>query len=141
MKLGRIQIIGAVALGFAAAALIGWAVLRAVDSRPGTALDQGWSVADVKRWYGAYQGSRLMPLAWFDALEQPGGHAPFKADQYLARFGYLTQPGQLPVGFAIDSQDATGLAHTNLVWKQGQGPSEPWVGMTCSACHTNEIRY
>ena len=111
------------------------------ESGPGTALDQGWSRQDVERWYGAYQGSRLMPLAWFEALEQPDGQGRFLDSGYIARFGYIPRPGELPIGFAVDVQDASALQNTNLVWKRGQSPSAPWVGMTCAACHTGEIRH
>ncbi len=137
MNWNRLRLVGAFVLVLAVAFL---AINFAVYSRPGTPLGQGWSVADVRRWYGAYQGSRLMPLAWFQALEQPDGQGAFKDDAYIAHFGYLTQAGKLPVGFAVDQQDATGFGHTNLTWKSGQTPSEPWVGMTCAACHTSEIR-
>jgi len=140
MKFSRFQLAIAVALVLIAGAL-GWRWIAGLagDLRPGTDLSQNWSVSDVKRWYAAYQGSRLMPLAWFKALEQPNSQALFDDDTYLASFGYLTQPHDLPVGFAIDDEDATGLAHTNLVWKSGQKPTEPWMGLTCAACHTSEI--
>jgi hypothetical protein len=141
MKFSRFWIPGVVALGLVLILFGSGLAGRLVDLRPGTALGQGWSVTDVQRWYGAYQGSRLMPLAWFKALEQPGSEARFADDKYLAHFGYLTQPGRLPVGFAIDAQDATGLSHTDLVWKPGQKATEPWVGMTCAACHTSQIQY
>jgi hypothetical protein len=141
MKTSGIRLFGLVALISTGAVLVGCASLRVDDNRPGTALDQGWTVSDVTRWYGANQGSRLLPAAWLRALEQPDSKALFLDDAYIGRFGYLTRPGQLPVGFAIDDQDATGLPHTNLMFKARQRPTEPWVGLTCSACHTSEIRY
>jgi hypothetical protein len=141
MKTYRFWLFGAAVLILGLILFATGLIGRVVDLRPGTALGQGWSVADVQRWYGAYQGSRLMPLSWFKALEQPGGAGRFADDKYLARFGYLTQPGKLPVGFAVDVQDATGLSHTNLTWKAGQSPTEPWLGMTCAACHTSQIQY
>ena len=45
---------------------------------------QGWSVADRDGWYYATQGSRLMPLAWFDALERAESTAPFADEAHLA---------------------------------------------------------
>lgn len=140
MKPIRIGLFSLVALGLAGGVLVSCAALGVGDNRPGTALDQGWTVSDVTRWYDAYQGSRLLPASWFRALEQPDSESLFLDDAYIGRFGYLTRRGQLPVGFAIDNQNATGLPHTSLVWKTGQRPTEPWVGLTCSACHTSEIR-
>ena len=34
-------------------------------------IDQGWSAADTAFWHSASQGSRLLPLDWLRALEQP----------------------------------------------------------------------
>ena len=74
-------------------------------------------------YYSQDQGSRLIPLAWLQALKQPNGQ-PFLADS-LARYGYLRNPANsngLPVGFNLS------------------GPAgAQTVGMTCSACHTREI--
>ena len=36
------------------------------------AIDQGWSTKQKVEWYTLTQGSRLLPLSWFRALEQPG---------------------------------------------------------------------
>lgn len=106
-------------------------------------LDQGWTVAERTWWGSVSQGSRLIPLAWLRALEQPGGDAPFLEPAHIARFGYLLSLGapneSLPVGFAIDRQPDDGMAVTRLRWKEGQGDDEPWVGMNCAACHTAEL--
>jgi hypothetical protein len=75
-------------------------------------LDQNWSGKDIKTWYDATQGSRLMPLDWFLALEQPDSSSRFLADEHIAKFGYLPRPGQLPVGFARDDTPADQLAMT-----------------------------
>jgi len=106
-------------------------------------VDQGWSPADKAAWYTTTQGSRLLPLSWLRALEQPDSDKPFLAPEYMAAFRYLPGPGasDLPIGFAIDEQDDSRLSATKLRWKQGQSSKEPWVGMNCSACHSNEITY
>jgi hypothetical protein len=41
----------------------------------------------------------------------------------------------------IDAQDDSQLSVTKLRWKEGQSSKEPWVGLTCSACHSNELTY
>lgn len=108
-------------------------------------VDQGWTAGKRAQWYAARQGSRLIPLAWLTALEQPGGEALFMQPEHVARFGYIprkTDNGhQLAIGFAVDSRDDTQLERTRLRWKEGQGPKEPWVGLTCAACHTAELSY
>ncbi len=104
-------------------------------------VDQGWSPADKTAWYTTTQGSRLLPLSWLRALEQPDSDKPFLAPEYMAAFHYLPGGSDLPIGFAIDDQDDSRLSITRLRWKEGQSSREPWAGMTCSACHSNEITY
>ena len=83
----------------------------------------GWTDAARIDFYTRDQGSKVIPLAWIQALKQPNGD-PFLADS-LARYGYLRNPAsseQLPVGFM-----ASGLAGSQT------------LGMNCSACHTRQI--
>jgi hypothetical protein len=106
-------------------------------------VEQGWSPADKTAWYTTTQGSRLLPLSWLRALEQPDSEKPFLAPEYMASFNFLPGPGasDLPIGFTIDDQDDSRLSATKLRWKGGQSTKEPWAGMNCSACHSNEITY
>ena len=109
---------------------------------------QGWSAADQKAWSSATQGGRLIPLAWYRALEQPSSKSLFSNAGYFKRFGYLpvSSANGLPAGFAIDKQPDVGFRATKLRWYQGQTGTtaqnaEPWFGMTCGACHMSEIRH
>ncbi len=106
-------------------------------------VEQGWSPADKTAWYTTNQGLRILPLSWLRALEQPDSDKPFLAPEYMAGFRYLPGPGasDLPIGFTIDDQDDSQLSVTKLRWKEGQSPTEPWAGLTCSACHSNELTY
>jgi hypothetical protein len=106
-------------------------------------IEQGWSPADKTAWYAITQGSRLLPLSWLRALEQPDSDKPFLAPEYMASFNFIPGPGasDLPIGFTIDDQDDSRLSATKLRWKEGQSTKEPWAGMNCSACHSNEITY
>ncbi len=105
-------------------------------------LDQGWTADDRERWYGATQGSRLIPLSWFRALEQPQSEALFLDDAHMEALRYLPRPnGELPVGFAIDRRNDARMGATRLRWRVGQRSDEPWVGFTCSACHTGQLTY
>lgn len=110
-------------------------------------IDQGWTQAQRSTWDTMSQGSRLLPLAWFRALEQPDSALPFLARGHSERFRYLTPPGAdpapLPVGFAIDIQNDTAFSTSlsRLRWRAGQSNQEPWVGMNCAACHTAELGF
>ena len=110
-------------------------------------VDQGWSAADKKTWYTLTQGSRLIPEAWLKALEQPGPAASppklFLDRAHIEQYRYLPSdvPGELPIGFARDVQNDSGFSTTRLRWKNPQSNSEPWVGFTCSACHTAELTF
>lgn len=107
--------------------------------------DQGWTPAQKQQWYTLSQGSRLIPLAWLKALEQSDSEAPLLQRSHTERFRYLADaspdPAPLPVGFAIDTQSDQKFSVTKLRWKNGQSDKEPWVGMNCAACHTNELSY
>jgi hypothetical protein len=92
-------------------------------------LDQNWSPSQSVQFYFTSQGSQILPYDWFLALEQAGSTTLFRDNQNILRYRYLPQnPGLkntdgLPVGF---------------VGRQGSG--RMWLGMTCAACHTAEIR-
>ena len=109
----------------AAVAIVAWA--GAVSSQSGAPipLPQGWDDGDRTMFYNTSQGSQLLPYSWYLALEQPGGGAPFNAD-HLSRYGYLenrlSNPDNLPLGFVKDLE-------------------QDQIGLTCAACHTNEVRF
>ncbi|WP_210253009.1 di-heme-cytochrome C peroxidase [Beijerinckia sp. L45] len=97
---------------------------HAAETAP-TYMDQGpnWTAVTRGDFYKQDQGSKMIPLPWLQALQQPNG-MPFLAD-HLGRYGYLANPDSpdgLPVGFT-----ASGPAPVKI------------AGMTCSACHTRDI--
>jgi RoxA-like, cytochrome c-like len=111
--------------------LIGLAILAATNSWMGAAhgdpiyVDQGsnWTAEGRADFYTRSQGSRLISLAWLQALKGKDGQ-PFLADS-MSRYGFLPNPdsaAKLPIGF-----------HTT-----GSGGSQI-VGVTCSACHTRQL--
>ena len=110
---------------------------------------QGWASNERGAWYWGTQGSRLMPVAWFEALEQADSTEPFAAMDNLTSFGFLSppdaSPSTLPIGFAHDRQADTGFRVTGLRWYDGQPgeqkTAEPWIGLNCSACHTARMTY
>jgi Cytochrome C oxidase, cbb3-type, subunit III len=111
--------------------LIGFAILVAASSGIEVALgdpiyvDQGtdWTAVARADFYTRDQGSRLIDLAWLQALKRSDGQ-PFLSDS-LSRYGFLPNPGNtadLPIG-----------VHTT-------GPRGfQIVGITCAACHTRQI--
>ena len=106
----------------------------------GPGLDQGWDEQTARSWYHADQGTAFFPYAWLLALEQPDSRELFAAPDNLRRFGFLPDPPHpganpdgLPVGFS-----RTTIAIDRPPFSCWQGE---WVGLTCAACHTGELRY
>ncbi len=102
-----------------------FAVPAAWAAAPTVFVDQGpnWNATTRTDFYSRDQGSRIIPLAWLQALKQRNGQ-PFLADS-LARYGYLPKPANnngLPIGFTASGPTGNQIA-----------------GMTCSACHTRQI--
>lgn len=121
-------------------------------------LDQGWSPEEAEKFYYTPQGSQLIPYAWFLALEVEDGETLFRDNAHMARLGYITSPPHptlnpdgLPVGFVQDS----GTTEPMLTAADDMTPSPPpstgpggnangttkWLGITCAACHTGELRH
>ncbi|WP_437595424.1 di-heme-cytochrome C peroxidase [Sorangium sp. So ce590] len=95
-------------------------------------LDQGWGEEERRIFYRVSQGTRLLPLGWFLALERGDSAERFVASDYVARYRFIEDPGsksnpeRLPVGFAKDVDPVTG---------------EVYVGFTCATCHTRQISH
>ena len=91
---------------------------------PQASLNQAWPAQDRATWYGLSQGSRLVPIAWYNSLTLADGTADFAArttqERYATRF---CADSDLPVGFVIDSDPERGDA----------------LGLTCAACHTGTL--
>lgn len=131
---------------FAAAALVSGCVHEPAPTQQPPA----WTARDRDSWYYLTQGSRMIPYAWFQALEQAGSTALFGDERHLLSYGYIpagaNRPNRLPIGFAIDRQPDDRLKVTRLRWYDGQvgdrtETAEPWLGLNCAACHTAELRY
>ena len=136
--------------GYRAIAACALTIVVFTSARPALAdeyatIPQGWSSQQKTDWYTRSQGSRLIPFDWLLALEQPDSDQPFLDDTYIRKFRYLPNysaaTSHLPVGFAIDQQDDSGMSVTRLQWKSSQSGNEKWVGMNCAACHTAELTY
>ncbi|MFZ9856429.1 MAG: di-heme-cytochrome C peroxidase, partial [Limisphaerales bacterium] len=105
--------------------------------------EQGWTPEQREFYHFTSQGTIIMPVKWFMALEQPptgiidlidpfSEQPPLSNPDYLARFGLISSPKStlnpwgLPVGLAVAGDDS---------------PARGSVGATCAACHTGELRY
>lgn len=95
-------------------------------------LDQGWSREDSSWFYKTTQGSQILPLPFFTALEQERSTEPFGDVRNMQKYRYLPESGGLPVGFVADAGSSV-PAH--LVRDQRS------LGFTCAACHTTQINY
>lgn len=98
-------------------------------------VDQNWSEKTRKTFWFIDQGSRLIPVDWFKALELPDSSGYFA--EHLERFGFIADtfgasPDALPIGFASGEHSDLGL---------GIKPDGKWIGLTCAACHTGNLRY
>jgi hypothetical protein len=118
---------------------------RAAPAAAATPARQGWSARQIQDWYEASQGSRLLPLAWADALEVADSQEFFFGDTHMASLRYLPRTRsdgrRLPAGFAIDVSPPKDLSWTAMTWSQDQKAGAPWLGLTCAACHTGELTY
>lgn len=105
--------------------------------------EQGWTDAQRLEFHHTSQGTRMVPYEWFKAVEQPcfslfSACEPFQDPKYLSRFGFLSSkqddqfnPAGLPIGFSYQKD-----FHDPIT-----GRNYPALGLTCAACHTNEMRY
>ncbi|MEA2568680.1 MAG: hypothetical protein QOI24_681 [Acidobacteriota bacterium] len=122
-------------------------------------LDQGWSAQEAEKFYHTPQGSQLIPYTWFLALEVENGETLFRDNGHMDRLGYITEaadpqnnPDGLPVGFAQDSGTSEPMLTAaddigSPTTPPSTGPagnangSTKWLGITCAACHTAELRH
>lgn len=95
-------------------------------------LPQGWDQETRKKFWFTSQGSRIIPYSWFTWLEQANSRVLFRDAKHMEMLRYLPvnssrkNPSGLPIGFVA--------AHDNKT-------NQAWVGMTCAACHTNQLDY
>ena len=94
-------------------------------------LDQAWDDQTKEGFWFTSQGSQIIPYSWFTWLEVAESSDLFRSQEHMSYLGYLPMgasklnPSSLPIGFALN-QDKDGDA---------------WVGMTCAACHTNQLDF
>ena len=121
-------------------------------SAPAVRLGQGWNAQQAEEFYYTPQGSQLIPYTWFLALEVKDRETLFRDNNHMAQLGYITaspdsgrNPDGLPVGFVQDSGTEPLLTSANDIGSPSSPPSTgsstKWLGITCAACHTGELRH
>jgi cytochrome c5 len=115
---------------------------------------RGKDAAELARtWYLTPQGSYLLDFDVFMSIPSASGQAPlFSERANLESYGFLywdtyaeVGGGQaerpntagLPVGVVKDTQ---GDGHTPLA-KHAKDLTRDYVGLTCAACHTGDLKY
>jgi hypothetical protein len=107
----------------------------------------------ARTWYLTPQGSHLLDFDVFMSIPSAAGQAPPFSDRAnLESYGFLywddyaegdprqeerPNTGGLPVGVVKDTR---GEGHTPLA-KHAQDLTRDFVGLTCAACHTGDLRY
>lgn len=94
-------------------------------------LDQGWDDQERQLFYHVPQGSPIIPLDFFFALERIDSDGPFADAANLAKYGLIPEPPHagnphgLPVGLTED--------------RALLGGQTKYLGMNCAACHVGLI--
>ena len=94
-------------------------------------INQNWSWETQQAYWFTGQGSKMIPYDWFLYLEQKDSNDLFKEKNNMLKYKFIPQvktvmnPDALPIGFASSS------------YKNGR----KWLGLTCAACHTNQLNY
>jgi mono/diheme cytochrome c family protein len=119
-----------------------------IAADPPIFLEQGWTKETRDLFYYTPQGSRVIPYAWFMALEVADGPGMFADTAHLQTYGFIPadgphplNPGMLPIGFAIDHAGAKPGAPSA---GSAPDPVDPgkvgqYLGITCAACHTSNV--
>jgi mono/diheme cytochrome c family protein len=103
----------------------------------------GRDAGDLARtWYVTPQGSHLLDFDVFMSIPSASDQATLFADRAnLESYGFLYWDGYesngLPIGMVKDTR---GDGHTPLA-KHAQDLTRDFVGFTCAACHTGDVRY
>lgn len=84
-------------------------------------LSQEWPAADRNVWYSTSQGSRLVPMSWYQNLKIVGEDTLFSSRKNQEKYTSLfCDNSDFPLGFVTDNSATKGAA----------------LGLTCAACHT-----
>ena len=106
----------------------------------------GWRKGQEARqlgraWYLTPQGSHLVDFDVFMSIPSVSDQALFSSRANLESYGFLYSDYYgvegLPIGMLKDTR---GEGHTPLA-KHAQDLTREYVGLTCAACHTGDLKY
>ncbi|HEY4405112.1 MAG TPA: di-heme-cytochrome C peroxidase [Xanthobacteraceae bacterium] len=100
-------------------------------------LNQAWSQDDREWYYNFSQGSAVLSYDIFLNLEVAGSQELFRSDANSVRYGLLPEPANTynPDGLPI------GISKTTVATPVGAWPAGEYAGLTCAACHQDELHY
>ena len=107
---------------------------------PYETLDQNLNWEEQQYLWFLSQGSEIIPYSWFTHLEQKDTTSLFRSVKNMSKFGFTQvdsstyNPSGLPVGFSISNKTPYGSKNETTY-------KESYVGLTCSACHSNQLSY
>ena len=97
-------------------------------------LNQGWSREEVDLYNHTTEGTNLAPLDFFLSLPDPDKPTDRFLPRLTSKYGFIAatkskaNPSGLPIGIAVDERPKS-------------FGDRPYIGMTCSACHTRQMAY
>lgn len=97
-------------------------------------LNQGWSREEVDLYNHTTEGTNLAPLDFFLSLPDPDKPTDRFLPRLTTKYGFIdapkseANPSGLPIGIAVDERPKS-------------FGDRPYIGMTCSACHTRQVAY
>ena len=118
----------------------------ATPSAPEAGFLNGWrkgqdAGALARTWYQTPQGSHLLDFDVFMSIPGAADQALFSSRANLESYGFLYSNNYgddaLPLGIVKDTR---GEGHTPLA-KHAKDLTRDYVGLTCAACHTGDVRY
>src|SRR5262245_6957097 len=126
------------------------AASESAPSAPEANFLNGWRKGQDARelartWYLTPQGSHLLDFDVCMSIPSASNQAVFAARANLETYGFLysnnyaagTGQAELPIGIVKDTR---GEGYTPLS-KHAQDLTRDYVGMTCAACHTGDLKY
>jgi hypothetical protein len=95
----------------------------------------------ARTWYQTPQGSHLLDFDVFMSIPGAADQPLFASRANLESYGFLYSDNYghdaLPLGMV---KDRRGEGHTPLA-KHANDLTKDYVGLTCAACHTGDVRY
>lgn len=102
----------------------------------------------TQAWYVTPQGSQLIDFDVFLSIARPADDTPFAARASLESYGFLYQDlgvrqaglppdVEFPIGMVKDTRGDGDLP----LAKHARELTKDFVGLTCAACHTGEVKY